>query len=148
MIYKNSDHCLSTQSRSSWACTYPVCDEYTFCSHLFPEKAMCLVFITTTWSPQSPAKTSKRFYFRLLIKKMVKQGGKHTWYNNNSKKGAVVLDIESFREETKNSPLLPSCGCFMQQQPQVQDGLGSRIMRETCMWIKSLSINLKRFLWL
>lgn len=32
---------------------YPVCDEYTFCSHLLPEKAMCLVFIMTTWSPQS-----------------------------------------------------------------------------------------------
>lgn len=33
---------------------YPVWDEYTFCSHLFPEKAMCLVFMTTTWSPISP----------------------------------------------------------------------------------------------
>lgn len=27
---------------------YPVCEEYTFCSHLLPEKAMCLVFIMTT----------------------------------------------------------------------------------------------------
>lgn len=34
--------------------TYPVCDEYTFCSHLFPEKATCLVLIMTTWSPRSP----------------------------------------------------------------------------------------------
>lgn len=33
---------------------------------------------------------------------MVKQGGKHTWYNNNSKKGDDVLDIQSFREEIKN----------------------------------------------
>lgn len=56
---------------------------------------MCLVFITITWSPQSPVKTSKRFDFRLLIrlKKKVKQGGKHTCYNNNSKIGDVVLDI-------------------------------------------------------
>lgn len=28
--------------------TYPVCEEYTFCSHLLPEKAICLVFIMTT----------------------------------------------------------------------------------------------------
>lgn len=48
--------------------TYPVCDEYTFCSHLFPEKAMCLLFITTTWSPQSPAKM-----FRVWLKNMIKE---------------------------------------------------------------------------
>lgn len=50
-------------SSATMASSYPVCEEYTFCSHLFPENAMCLVFIMTTWSPQSPRFKKKRFLY-------------------------------------------------------------------------------------
>lgn len=55
------------------AFSYPVCEEYTFCSHLFPENAMCLVFIMTTWSPQSPGFQKK-------------QGRKTEWKHQSLKK--------------------------------------------------------------
>ena len=61
-------HCLSSLTK---ALSYPVCEEYTFCSHLFPENAMCLVFMMTTWSPQSPGfkrtkKEKKDFGWKIL----------------------------------------------------------------------------------
>lgn len=66
---------------------------------------MCLVFITTTWSPQSPAKTSKRFDFRLLIRleKWLNKVENTPGITIIAKKEDVVLDIRSLLERKQQT---------------------------------------------